>query len=326
MDTISSHEPILATCLHAFPGVLPDGTPVHAAGPDHWYSVMAEVAREGFSHVEIADNWMRFTELDAAQRADFRAVLSETGLQAPSVHVARSSVIEPGREAMNLSYAHAAIDASADLGMSVFSTGLHQPLSKAQRDALWFWTAQGPVDPSGDFETWQLAVRSLRELGEHAASVGLIMSLELYEDTYLGSADAAVRLVEDIDHPAVGLNPDVGNLIRLHQPVEDWREIYAKTLPHANYWHLKNYARDEAADGSWATSTPSTLRDGLIDYREVVALAVQLGYEGVYTLEQYGGDSLSVCAENARHLSNLIDNAHARLTPRAAQHTEGARS
>ncbi|WNY35397.1 hypothetical protein Q9Q99_13040 [Curtobacterium flaccumfaciens] len=49
----------------------------------------------------------------------------------------------------------------------------------------------------------------MRELGEHAASVGLPMALELYEDTYLGTADGAVRLVEEIGLDNVGLNADV---------------------------------------------------------------------------------------------------------------------
>ncbi len=173
------------------------------------------------------------------------------------MHVQRQSVIEPGRGEQNLAYAHRTIDAAAELGLQVFSTGLHQPFTDAQRRALWFWTAPGSVDPD-DAETCALAVKRLRELGEHAASVGLPMSLEMYEDTYLGTADSAVRLIEEIGLSNVGLNPDIGNLIRLHRPIEDWREMHEKTLPYANYWHVKNYTRDEAVDGSWYTSAPTT--------------------------------------------------------------------
>ena len=53
--------------------------------------------------------------------------------------------------------------------------------------------------------------------------------------------------------------------------------------------------RDEAADGSWFTAHPTTLRDGLIDYRAMVARAVELGFDGPFLMEQYGGDSLGVC-------------------------------
>ncbi len=116
------------------------------------------------------------------------------------------------------------------------------------------------------------------------------MALEMYEDTYLGTADSAVRLVDEIGLDNVGLNPDVANLIRLHRPVESWRELYAKTLPYANYWHVKNYMRDEAADGSWATSVPTTMKAGLIDYRQVIRDAVELGFDGIILTEQYGGE------------------------------------
>ena len=100
------------------------------------------------------------------------------------------------------------------------------------------------------------------------------MALELYEDTYLGTADSAVRLVEEIGLDNVGLNADVANLIRLHRPVEPWRELFAKTMPYANYLHVKNYTRDEAADQSWSTSVPSTMETGLINYRQVLRDAV----------------------------------------------------
>ncbi|WP_414172810.1 sugar phosphate isomerase/epimerase family protein [Clavibacter tessellarius] len=202
------------------------------------------------------------------------AVARGHGVGIPSVHLQRQSVIMPGHEERNLAYAHRTIDAIAEMGMEVFSTGLHQPFSDAQRKALWFWTAEGPKDPD-DPEVWDAAVTRLRELGRHAADLGLRMALEMYEDTYLGTADSAVRLVEEIGLDNVGLNPDVANLIRLHRPVESWRELYAKTLPYANYWHVKNYMRDEAADGSWATSVPTTMRAGLIDYRQVIRDAVE---------------------------------------------------
>jgi sugar phosphate isomerase/epimerase len=146
----------------------------------------------------------------------------------------------------------------------------------------------------------------LRELGKHAAEVGLKMSLEMYEDTYLGTADSSVRLVEEIGLDNVGLNPDIGNLIRLHRPIEDWREMFAKTLPYANYWHVKNYMRDEAADGSWATAFPTTMETGLINYRQVVRDALALGFEGIFLMEQYGGDSLGVCATNRDYLRTLL--------------------
>jgi sugar phosphate isomerase/epimerase len=129
----------------------------------------------------------------------------------------------------------------------------------------------------------------------------------------LGTAQSAVDFIQDVNLPNVGLNPDVGNLIRLHRPVEDWRMLYEMTLPYATYWHLKNYQRDEAPDRSWCVSLPSTLRDGIINYREVTQRAIELGYDGVFVCEHYGGDVLGVTGENARYLTKLLDRAKSRV-------------
>jgi sugar phosphate isomerase/epimerase len=295
----------IATCLHGIPPVTKDGTALHDAGAEEWDDLFAQVEGVGFSLAELADSHVRPADLEASRRDEFLSIAASHGVRIPSVHLQRQSVIMPGHEERNLEYAHRTIDAAAEWGMEVFSTGLHQPFSEAQRKALWFWTAQGPKDPE-DPEVWDAAVSRLRELGKHAAEVGLKMSLEMYEDTYLGTADSSVRLVEEIGLDNVGLNPDIGNLIRLHRPIEDWREMFAKTLPYANYWHVKNYMRDEAADGSWATAFPTTMETGLINYRQVVRDALALGFEGIFLMEQYGGDSLGVCATNRDYLRTLL--------------------
>ncbi|WP_129787017.1 sugar phosphate isomerase/epimerase family protein [Promicromonospora panici] len=295
----------IATCLHGFPTVGVDGVAFHDAGPEVWDDTFAQIADVGFALAELADSHVRPADFAPSRRDELLAIAASHGVRMPSVHVQRRSIIWPGREAENLAYAHRTIEAAAEWGMEVFSTGLHRPFTDAQRAALWFWTAPGHKDPN-DADVWRAAVSGFRELGKHAADVGLQVSLEMYEDTYLGTAVSAVRLVEEIGLDNVGLNPDVGNLVRLHRPIEDWRETYTKVLPYANYWHLKNYARDEAADGSWATTTPTSLEFGLINYRQVVRDAVALGYRGIFLMEQYGGDSLGVCATNQRYLRTLL--------------------
>lgn len=296
----------IASCILGLSTHAPDGTPAQEAGPDFWRAEFAKIASEDFDAVEINDSWVKPALLTDRGRGDLVAAASDAGLSIVALHIQRVSPLAPGVGEQNLAYGHASIDAAASLGVGVYSTGLHQPLTAAQQRALWFWTVDGAKDPIDDADAWHTGVERVRDLGRHAAEVGLRLSLELYEDTYLGTADSAVRFVQDVGLDNVGLNPDVGNLIRLHRPVEDWREIYAKTLPHANYWHLKNYARDQRGDGSFPVAFPSTLRDGLINYRDVVAQAMTLGYDGVFTCEHYGGDSIGVCGENRRYLTRLL--------------------
>ncbi len=90
-----------------------------------------------------------------------------------------------------------------------------------------------------------LAIERVRELADHAQRRGLQIRLEIYEDIYIGTADDAVAFFKDVDHPAAGTNPEIGNLIRLHRPMPTFQETYAKVLPFSNYWHIENYIRDE---------------------------------------------------------------------------------
>lgn len=306
-DYLAEEWPI-ATCLLGVPPIGRDGIAVQDAPAETWAAIFQDVAAEGFRLAELTDGVIRPADLSPERRRELVDVAREQGVGIPAVHVQRASVAIPGSEAENLAYAHRSIDATAELGATVYSTGLHGPFTEAQRRALWFWTAQGHID-ADDADQRARAVRAIRELGTHAASVGLIVSLELYEDTWLGTAAGAVRFIEDVGLDNVGLNPDVGNLVRLHRPVEDWRELYATTLPYANYWHLKNYARDEAADGSWQTAVPTTLDAGVIDYRWAVREAVALGYRGLFTCEHYGGDSLAMCGRAQEYLRRVLPKA-----------------
>ena len=307
----------IATCLHGIPPIDRNGVALHDAAPEVWDDMFAQVSDVGFTLAELADSHVRPADLEPSRRDEFLAIARSHGVGIPSVHLQRQSVVMPGHEDTNLAYAHRTIDAAAEWGMRVFSTGLHQPFSEAQRAALWFWTAEGPSDPD-DREVWDAAVQRIRELGTHAAEVGLPLSLELYEDTYLGTAASAVRFVEDVGLDNVGLNPDVANLIRLHRPVEDWRDLFAQTLPYANYMHVKNYSRDESADGSWATSVPTTMEAGLINYRQIFRDAIEAGFEGIILAEHYGGDSLGMCSTNQKYIRTLL--------PRAPRHQGETRS
>ena len=307
-DTPLSREswPIAAAMLPLqFPGTLPDGTSTQDQDAQGWAEALTEVADAGFDCVDPYDSWLRIADLAPARLEEFTAVLADVGLRAPAVSISRRSVIDPDSGEENLAYSHRAIDAAAAIGATVFNTGFFRALAPAQAEALWFWTAQGPVDPD-DPEVWALGVRRVRELGRHAAEVGLQVSLEVYEDTYLGTADSAVRFVTDVGMDEVGLNPDLGNLLRLLRPVEHWRSMAEKTLPHANFWHVKNYFRSEdAATGSVVTA-PAPLELGVMDYRRAVRMAVDAGFRGPITCEHYGGDGLSVSATNRDYLRRVL--------------------
>jgi sugar phosphate isomerase/epimerase len=305
MSFTAEDWPITAAVLQ-FADTTPSGVPVQDADAAEWVSVFREVADAGFRNVDLTDSWLRPGDLTPARLDELSQAAAEAGIGAPVISAIRRSIIHETDGAENLAYSHRTIDAAAHLGCEVVSVGLHQALTAEQKAQLWFWTVDGHKDPENDPEVWALAVARLRELGTHAAEVGVLLSLELYEDTYLGSGDSASRLVQDVGLRNVGINPDVGNLIRLHRPIEDWREIMAKVLPYANYWHVKNYSRDEDIARGYFVAMPAPLETGLISYREAFKQAISFGFQGIICAEHYGGDGLSVSATNQAYLRERI--------------------
>lgn len=297
--------PVAAAMLQFNPAT-PGGLTVREAGPEYWHRQLRQIAREGFNSVEIPSAWLPIDAMDSAERAALKAVCADLGLAICATSVVRKSVMERGREKENLDITLRAIDAAAAVGSPLVCLGLHLALPPSQLDATWFWTV--PFGISGDdLDEWKQAAATFRRIGVHAASVGVEISLELYEGTYLGSADGAVAFLHEIGHDNVGINPDLGNLVRAQCDIEPWEAMAIKTLPYANYWHVKNYARAEHPEKGIQLSTPCPLMSGIIDYRRALAFAIAHGFKGAVLCENYGGDGLSVSAENARYVRTILD-------------------
>jgi len=296
--------PIAAAMIN-FAGPLADGTPVQDAPPEAWEDPLRQVADAGFTLVDPTDSWLRLADLPPDRLSAFTDVLRGVGLDIGGISTARRSVLDARRGEEYLAYSHRLIDTAAGLGVADVSFGLFQDLTPAQQQALWFWTVDGYHDVD-DPEMWDLAVSRFAELGRHGAEVGVHLSLEMYEDTYLGTADSSVRLLHDIGSDHVWLNPDLGNLQRLHRPVEHWQAMVEKTVPYARYWHVKNYFRTEDATTGTIVTAPAPMELGVINYRTAVRLAIATGFDGTFLCEHYGGDGLSVSAGNRAYLQRIL--------------------
>ena len=281
------------------------GGPIQDADPEEWSRQMREVSLLGFTEMDPLDVWVRVGDLSPERLEAFKQVMADNNLTVPAISTSRKSVVDAERGEEYLAYGHRVIDAAASLDSRVVSFGFFQALKPAQATATWFWLEDGHKD-SDDPGTRALAVKRTRELADHAGSVGLEISLEMYEDTYIGTADGAVAFVKDVEHAACGLNPDVGNLVRLHRPFEPAMEQFEKMLPYTNYWHIKNYYRDEDPKTGAYFSHPSPLGQGYINYRPIIARGLELGFSGPFMVEHYGSDSLQNLADSREYLRSVL--------------------
>ena len=304
VDYTADNWPIAAAML-PFGDVDSHGDPIHDADPKEWAKQLDLVARLGFTEVDPTDTWVRVADLSPARLADFQAVVTDAGLTIPAISTSRRSVMDPVHGKENLDYSHRLLDVAAQLGAPVVSFGFFQALTPAQQKALWFWLADGWHDDESP-QARARAASLIRELAAHAQDNGQQITLEIYEDTYVGTAESAVRFLEEVGHDACGLNPDIGNLIRLHRPVEPVQDMLDELLPHANYWHVKNYLRDEDPATGQVTTFPAPMDIGLINYRAAITQALALGFRGAFLCEHYGGDAVTMIARNRAYIRDLL--------------------
>ena len=295
----------IAAAMIQYQNLLPDGSSVQDQSAERWAVTLADVSDAGFTELDPTDSWIRIADLSPSRLDEFMGVVRDAGLTIPAISTARRSVIDPQHGDEYLEYCHRVIDTAAKIGAKAVSVGFFQALEPAQKKALWFWTAQGHVNPD-DPQTWNKAVERTRELGLHAAELGIELALEMYEDTYLGTADSSVRFVTDVDLPNVKLNLDLGNLVRLHRPVEHWLPMMQKLAPFAGYWHAKNYYRTEDETTGLVVTAPAPLEFGVISYRVAIQMAIAEGFHSAFLLEHYGGDGLSVSATNREYLRRIL--------------------
>src|SRR5690606_1251785 len=206
----------IACNMLSFGNTAPDGGHIKDAPASVWAEQLRQVRELGFDHIDPTDAWVPLAQLSDERVAEFAQVLKDEGLAISSISMTRSSVVDVEHGERNLADAHRLLDLAPQFGASIVNIGFMQATTPAQNEALWFWLAEGHHD---DPALRPLAIERVRELGDHARRNGLQLSLEMYEDTYVGTPDDAVQFIRDVDHDAVGLNPDLGNLIRLHRPM-----------------------------------------------------------------------------------------------------------
>lgn len=297
--------PIGANML-TFGNTAPDGRPMQEADSRLWASQLRQVKELGVDQIDPTDAWLPLAKLSDERLEEFRRVLDGEGLSLASISMTRNSVVDVEHGEANLADAKRFVEIAPSFEVSLVNTGFMQALTPAQAKAIWFWLEEGHHD---DPALRDLALERIRELGDLGAQHGVQISLEMYEDTYVGTADDAVSFVTDLGHDNVGLNPDVGNLVRLHREVEPYEDIFEKVLPQANFWHIKNYSRDfDPATGAYS-SAPLPLKTGYINYRKIIRRALELGYTGPFCCEHYGSDSLGVIAENVHYIRQVLTSA-----------------
>lgn len=150
-------------------------------------------------------------------------------------------------------------------------------------------------------EDYERTARGLSEAAKVAADHGLEISIEIHQNTIVDNSWTALHLLELINQPNVGINPDLGNIYWTYDiPEESCEDAIAALAPHCNYWHCKNLYRVHIPDLEKSILLQAPIPDGDIDYRFAISAMLDADYSGYLAIEgmrlgdQFHGDLKSV--------------------------------
>ena len=133
---------------------------------------------------------------------------------------------------------------------------------------------------------YERTAKAVTEVAGIAADIGIEISIEIHQNSIADNSRSTLQLLELIDAPNVGINPDLGNIYWTYDiPEETCEAAIVAVAPHINYWHCKSLSRVHIPDLETAIYVQVPLPDGEIDYRFAIAAALDAGYDGYLAIE-----------------------------------------
>jgi sugar phosphate isomerase/epimerase len=252
---------------------------------------------KGLDGVEIIDAWIDFYAMDTAQLAKLKDEYARRNLEVCAIcptHVTLSERDELARK--NSQRVERAIEVAAYLGAPIVNVSLVQTI---------------PPHTSFDAEErhYENIVTALSELADRAAGEGVSISLELHEHTLVDVSAALVKVLQMLDCPNVGANPDLGNwMAAFDTPAEKWEEAIDNLKPYANYWHVKTFSRVFFKELNAARTLEVPLPWGDIDYRLVMRrMLAEPVYNGTIAIEvERSGDPFALMEPSIPYLREIV--------------------
>lgn len=161
--------------------------------------------------------------------------------------------------------------------------GLNITCNRIRFAARWFGVnicVTGAGQPKDDDE-WQVICANLRTIGQTAADCGITLALETHKGP-TQNAQAMLKTIESINHPAVRLNFDTGNIAYYNEGVTPMQELRKVASLVVNVHAKDNRGKPE----DWYF--PALGEGGAVDFTEIREILDAQGYKGAYTVELEG--------------------------------------
>ena len=157
-------------------------------------------------------------------------------------------------------------------------------------------------------EDYERTAKAITDVAKVAAELGVEISIEIHQNSIVDNSWSALHLMELIDQPNVGLNPDLGNIYwTYHIPEESCEDAIVALAPHANYWHCKSLSRVDIPELERSIFLQVPLPDGEIDYRFAISAMLAADYKGYIAIEGMRlGDQFHNDARTVAYVKSLL--------------------
>ncbi|HEX5503371.1 MAG TPA: sugar phosphate isomerase/epimerase [Thermomicrobiales bacterium] len=272
---------------------------------------LRRVREAGFEGLEVGLG--QGVARDEAGVRELRRELEDAGLPCAALR-GGGGFAAPRLAAQNRQRMEEAIRTAAWIGADLVNMALTTPTGHPAGQlggGVGLRTSPGASRVAGEAD-FAVTARHIREAAALAADLGVTISLELHQHSLADNAWSCLHLLELIDRPNVGVNPDLGNLYWHYEEPEETPEACIVALaPRAKYWHCKQLQRLHIPETERAYFQPVPLPDGELDYRFAIAAMRDAGYDGYLAIEGCrDGDqlyrdarSVSYCREVLRDLA-----------------------
>ena len=193
--------------------------------------------------------------------------LSEYGLACSSICAAmgpgRDLRGTPAEQQAAVEYITQGMELMAQIGCPVMAGPLYSTVGRAE---------QTPEDQYS--KQWDTVVMHMRRLANRADDLGVTLAIEplnRYETDFINTADQAVRLVDEIDHPAIGILLDT-----YHMNIEEKDSAAAIRKAGRRLLHVHACGCDRGAPGG-----------DHIDWHSIRAALKEVDYRGSLVIESF---------------------------------------
>ena len=236
----------------------------------------------GFDGIELPA--MNLSDADVTA---LRSELEDAGMPCVAIRGGGGAARDPQVAAANKQRMIDAVHFAAKMGSGIVNSTVTTPPNDPGGKGTYRGesVSQGSSRQASD-EDYERTASAVSQVAGIAADLGVEISIEIHQNSIADNSRATLRLLELIDAPNVGINPDLGNIYWTYDiPEETCEAAITAVAQHVNYWHCKSLYRVHIPELETAIYVQVPLPDGEIDYRFAIAALLEVNYGGYLAIE-----------------------------------------